>query len=120
MSSARCVVTSKISLSMASSEPVRPKLVCSKLRVTRVASTFVGRTLTCVIQPEIHRGADKSLVKIKISLLHRPWRPLGLREVEAPTLLRQTANRWRECYQPHAPAALYPPGSFFKIPGTHF
>jgi hypothetical protein len=25
---------------------------------------------------------------------YRPWRPLGLREVEAPTRLRQIANRW--------------------------
>jgi hypothetical protein len=29
-----------------------------------------------------------------------------LREVEAPTLLRQTANRWRQGCQPYAPAAL--------------
>jgi hypothetical protein len=31
-----------------------------------------------------------------------------LREVKAPTLLRQTANRWRQGCQPYAPAALYP------------
>jgi hypothetical protein len=31
-----------------------------------------------------------------------------LREVEAPTLLRRTANRWRKGCQPYAPAALYP------------
>jgi hypothetical protein len=29
--------------------------------------------------------------------------PLGLRDVEAPTLLRQTANRWRQGCQPYAP-----------------
>jgi hypothetical protein len=39
--------------------------------------------------------------------------PLGLREVETPTLLRQTANRWRQGCQPYAPAALYPHVSFF-------
>jgi hypothetical protein len=44
---------------------------------------------------------------------YRPWRPIGLREVKAPTLLRQTANRWRQGYQPYAPAALYPQVSSF-------
>jgi hypothetical protein len=37
-----------------------------------------------------------------------PWRPIGLREVNAPTLLRQTANRWRQGCQPYAPVVLYP------------
>jgi hypothetical protein len=55
-------------------------------------------------------------------------------EVKAPTLLRQTANRWQQGCQPYAPAALYPQGFFIffyfiflffyffiiKIPGTHF
>jgi hypothetical protein len=40
---------------------------------------------------------------------------LGLREVEAPTLLRQTANRWRQGCQPYAPAALYPQSSFLFL-----
>jgi hypothetical protein len=44
-----------------------------------------------------------------------PWRPLGLREAEAPTLLRQTANRWRQGSQPYAPAALYPQVSFLRF-----
>jgi hypothetical protein len=39
--------------------------------------------------------------------------PQGLREVKAPTLLRQTANRWRQGCQPYAPAALYPQVSLF-------
>jgi hypothetical protein len=44
-----------------------------------------------------------------------------LREVKAPTLLRQMANRWLQGCQPYAPAALYPQVSLFlKIPGTHF
>jgi hypothetical protein len=38
---------------------------------------------------------------------------MGLREVKAPTLLRQTANRWRQGCQPYAPAALYPQVSLF-------
>jgi hypothetical protein len=36
-----------------------------------------------------------------------------LREVKAPTLLRQTANRWRQGCQSYAPAALYPQVSLF-------
>jgi hypothetical protein len=35
-----------------------------------------------------------------------------MREVKAPTLVRQTANRWRQGCQPYAPAALYPQVSF--------
>jgi hypothetical protein len=46
---------------------------------------------------------------------NRPWRPLGLREVENPTLLRQTANIWRQGCQPYAPAALYPLFSFLRF-----
>jgi hypothetical protein len=49
-----------------------------------------------------------------------PWRPLGLREAEVPTFLRQTATSWRQGCQFYAPAALYPPDFSFKIPGTHF
>jgi hypothetical protein len=33
-------------------------------------------------------------------------------EVKAPTLLRQTANRWWQGCQPYAPAELYPQVSF--------
>jgi hypothetical protein len=46
---------------------------------------------------------------------YRPWRPIGLREVEAPTFLRQTANRWRQGCQLYSPAALYPPGRFLVL-----
>jgi hypothetical protein len=50
-----------------------------------------------------------------------PWRPIGLREVMAPTLLRQTATRERQGCQAYAPAALYPQVSLcLKIPGTDF
>jgi hypothetical protein len=44
-----------------------------------------------------------------------------LREVEAPTLIRQTANRWRQGCQPYVPAALYPQVSFLRflvLPGA--
>jgi hypothetical protein len=45
-------------------------------------------------------------------LCYRPWRPLGLREVEAPTVLRQTANRWWQGCRPYAPVTLYPQASY--------
>jgi hypothetical protein len=35
---------------------------------------------------------------------NRPWRPIGLRDVEDPTLSRQSAHR---CCQPYAPATVY-------------
>jgi hypothetical protein len=55
-------------------------------------------------------------VKVKISLLQA----MEAHRV-APTLLRQTANRWRQGCKPYAPAALYPQVSLLlKIPGTHF
>jgi hypothetical protein len=39
----------------------------------------------------------------------RPWRPVGLWEVETSRFSRQSARRWgREC-QPYATAALYSP-----------
>jgi hypothetical protein len=39
---------------------------------------------------------------------NRPWRPIRLWDVEAPTFSRQSAHRWRWGCQPYAPAALYP------------
>jgi hypothetical protein len=45
-----------------------------------------------------------------IYLCNRPWRPIRLWDVEAPTFSRQSAHRWRWGCQPYAPAALYPQG----------
>jgi hypothetical protein len=39
---------------------------------------------------------------------NRPWRPIGLWYVEAPTFSRQSAHRWRWGSQLYASAALYP------------
>jgi hypothetical protein len=44
----------------------------------------------------------------KSSSCNRPWRPIGLWDVEAPTFSRQSAHRWQWGCQPYAPAALYP------------
>jgi hypothetical protein len=59
--------------------------------------------------------ALRPLLKVKLSL-YRPWRPLGLREVEASTIFRHSAHRWRHGCQPYAPAAFYSK----EDPGTHF
>jgi hypothetical protein len=45
----------------------------------------------------------------------RPWRPIGLWDVEDPTFSRQSAHRWRWGFQPYAPAALYPAGRFLVL-----
>jgi hypothetical protein len=49
------------------------------------------------------------------NLCKRPWRPIGLWDVEAPTFSRQSAHRCRWGCQPYAPAALYPPGRFLVL-----
>jgi hypothetical protein len=48
---------------------------------------------------------------------NRPWRPIGLWDVEAPTFSRQSAHRWRRGCQPYT---RRPPFTPRKIPGTHF
>jgi hypothetical protein len=64
------------------------------------------------IQPSKVREKRKSY------LCNRPWRPIGLWEVEVPTFSRQSAYRWQWGCQPQAPAGclLLPR----KIPDTHF
>jgi hypothetical protein len=69
-----------------------------------------GEFITLICEeslPYVH-----SLLKLS---LYRPWRPLGLREVEDPTIFRQSAHRGgrgQGC-QPYAPAALYPQEDFW-------
>jgi hypothetical protein len=58
---------------------------------------------------------DHKWPKIDRYPYYRPCRPIRLREVKSPALLRQTANRWRQGCQPYAPAALYPQVSFLRI-----
>jgi hypothetical protein len=50
----------------------------------------------------------RNWVKSWSYLCKRPWRPIGLSEVQASTFSRQSAHRWRWCCQPYAPGALYP------------
>jgi hypothetical protein len=46
---------------------------------------------------------------------NRPWRPIGLWDVETSTFFRQSAHRWRWGCKPYAPAVLYPPGRFLVL-----
>jgi hypothetical protein len=54
------------------------------------------------------------VVKVKLSC-NRPWRPIGLWDVEAPIFCRQSAHRWRWGCQSYAPAAIYAPGRFLVL-----
>jgi hypothetical protein len=54
-------------------------------------------------------------VKGKAIPYTRPWRPIGLWDVEGLTVSRQSAHRWRYGCQPYAPAALHPPGWFLVL-----
>jgi hypothetical protein len=44
---------------------------------------------------------------------NRSWRPIGLWDVEDPTLSRQSAHRWWWGWQPYAPVTLYSQQLFF-------
>jgi hypothetical protein len=55
-----------------------------------------------ICNPHTHKGKKNS----KDIPLTGHGGPVGLQEVKAPTLLRQTANRWWQGCQPYAPATL--------------
>jgi hypothetical protein len=58
---------------------------------------------------------DTRKLKVKLSL-YRPWRPLGLREVEAPTFSDIRLTNGGKVVSPTR-RPLFTPR---KIPGTHF
>jgi hypothetical protein len=49
----------------------------------------------------------------------KPWRPTALRDVQDPTLCRQSAHRWRWSCKPYPPVTLYFPESCCVL-ATHF
>jgi hypothetical protein len=52
----------------------------------------------------------------QIYLCNRPWRTIGLWEVEALAFSRQSAHRWRWGCQSYAPAAVSPQeGSWYSF-----
>jgi hypothetical protein len=120
------------------SNPTRGMNNCLRLFCVRVVRCVGSGLATCWspvqgVPPTVYRmkklkkwprpnkelyGHNNHPCKIKKGLrypCYRPWRPLGLREIEAPTLLKQTANRWRQGRQPYAPAALYHQVSFLRF-----
>jgi hypothetical protein len=55
-------------------------------------------------------------VTVTWACCNRPWRPIGLWDVEAPTFPRQSAHRWRWGCQPYAPTDRpLPPGRFLVL-----
>jgi hypothetical protein len=79
-----------------------------------VIQGYVGQNPVTLRPVSVFHGVDNK-VKVKLSL-YRPWRPLGLREVEAPTL----SDIWHIDGGKviiHMPRPLFTPR---KIPGTHF
>jgi hypothetical protein len=63
--------------------------------------------------------SEKTCPSASLFTTNPTWLDPGLnpgRRGGNPTLLRQTANRWRQGCQPYAPAALYPQVSSFIQP----
>jgi hypothetical protein len=58
---------------------------------------------------------QRERAKSKSYPCNRPWRPIVLWDVDAPTFSRQSAQRWRWGCRPYVPAALYPPGRFLVL-----
>jgi hypothetical protein len=46
---------------------------------------------------------------------NRPWRPIGLWDVQAPTFFYKWVHRLRWDCQPHVPATLYSQGRFLVL-----
>jgi hypothetical protein len=87
----------------------------------RVGLDALGKTHTScplVFQPVakslylLNYAGSKGGKKVKVSS-NRPWRPIGFRDVEDPTLPRQSGHRRRQVCQPYAPDALYSPERIF-------
>jgi hypothetical protein len=72
------------------------------------------------LPPILHLKCNKyqKNTKGKSSPCNRPWRPLWLKAVEAPTFSRQLVHRRRQDYQPYESAGR--PLNQERFPGTHF
>jgi hypothetical protein len=64
--------------------------------------------------PRVDLDAVVKIKKVKYPC-NRPWRPIGLWDVEDPTFSRQSVHSWRCSCQPYTPAALYTPGIFVVL-----
>jgi hypothetical protein len=67
----------------------------------------------------VERRTDLSVICHTLSgrrvSCNRPWRPIGLWDVEASTFPGQSAHRWRWGCQPYATAGLYISGRFLVL-----
>jgi hypothetical protein len=88
----------------------------SLIEKDNISGTEVAKNIENLVNNLESRKSEVFVTKKRLRYpCYRPWRPVGLREVEAPTILRQTANRWWQGYQPYTPAALYPQVSFLRF-----
>jgi hypothetical protein len=101
----------------------KPLSICSVYRVVLSWSNQDGmnanrneetiNTYTVIPNPDTDRfGTPRQK---KSYPCNRPWRSVGLWDVEAPTFSKQSAHRWRWGCQPHVPTALYPIGRFLIL-----
>jgi hypothetical protein len=80
------------------------------LRVLRIQLCLLSCLLLKIVLHAIWRYSTRIifLTKRQSYPCKRPFRPIGLWNVEAPTSSRQSAQRWRWGWQPYVLAALYP------------
>jgi hypothetical protein len=64
-----------------------------------ILSAVLNRAVTALID---FSGSKKKSYPCK-----RPWKPIGLRNVQAPTFFRRSTHKWRQGCQPYSPVAHY-------------
>jgi hypothetical protein len=76
--------------------------------IRKIWHFWIPNNCHCVHSVEKTFKSVKNITEEKSYPCNRPWRPLALWDVEAPTFSRHSAHRWRWGCQPYAPAALCP------------
>jgi hypothetical protein len=81
------------------------------------STTFGQRVYTTFLRCEDRNGfRSKKIIKRSSYPCNRPWRTIGLWDIEAPTLFRQSVHRCRWGCQPYTPASRpLPPGRFLVL-----
>jgi hypothetical protein len=77
-------------------------------------SSFSFSQLSIDVSRENLRSSICNAVKGKAIRCNRPWRPIALWDIEAPTSYRHSSHRWRRC-QPYAPDVLCHTGRFLLL-----
>jgi hypothetical protein len=73
---------------------VSEELSASFIRVTRICEIRTTLAVTSN-RRTLRRNTYTNVKKSGSYPRNRPWRPIGLRDVEDPTLSRQSAHRWQ-------------------------